>query len=112
MGGTSKQTQDVFKPPARRLCGAINCVGRCQRGDWPIAKSVATYAGTAASVCGTDGDAQAGNPYAGAIGDYASNLLGGGGVSGGARALERAKNISKSALPYASGSPIAPTIRM
>ena len=55
MGGTSKQTQDVSQTQTQAPYGpAIPLVsGVAQCGDWAIAKSVATYAGTAASVCGT-----------------------------------------------------------
>src|SRR5262245_47869857 len=48
---------------------------------------------------------QAGNPYAGAIGGYASNLLGGGGATQYAPQLQAGLNqYQQQLLPYASGS--------
>ena len=52
-------------------------------------------------------NAQAGNPYAPAIGGYATNLLGGGGANAQAPALQSAFNTYQQQLsPYASGSMI------
>src|SRR5262245_27328372 len=116
MGGSSKQTQDVNQVTTRSPYG-------------PAIPLVTGVANQATGLLGQTGlqplqqqglsqlvaNAQSGNPYAPAIGNFASNLLGGGGATQYAPQLQQGLNTyQQQLLPYASGSmvgQISPQLR-
>ena len=109
MGGTSKQTQAVdqtqttapWAPAQGLLTGILDKPAVWLRN----AGSLTPGQSTAFNLL--QANAQAGNPYAPAIGGYATNLLGGGGAMGQAGNLSGALSTLQGQLsPYASGSQI------
>ena len=109
MGGTSKQTQDVSQTtsqaPYAPAIPLVSGVANAATGLLPNLSQLTPEQQQA--FAGLTANAQAGNPYAGAIGDYAGNLLGGGGAQAQAPGLSNALSTYQNQLsPYAGGSQI------
>lgn len=108
MGGTSKQTQDVSQTTTQNPYGpAIPLVSGVAQSATNLLPSLSQLTPEQQqAIAGLTQNAQAGNPYAGAIGGYATNLLGGGGAQAQAPMLQGALSAYQNELnPIANQTP-------
>jgi hypothetical protein len=108
MGGTSKQTQDVSQTTSQAPYGpAIPLVSGVAQSATNLLPSLSQLTPEQQqAIAGLTQNANAGNPYAGAIGGYATNLLGGGGAQAQAPMLQNALTAYQNQLnPIANQNP-------